>query len=74
MRLWVSCAGDLALSRSIGDFQYKDEHIPPEKQKVTAFPDVAFYERSPDDEVSTQCSDGLAHGPWRLVHMAGIGV
>ena len=27
--------GDLALSRSIGDFQYKDRHLPPERQKVS---------------------------------------
>jgi hypothetical protein len=45
------CTGDLALSRSIGDFQYKDPKLPPERQKVTAFPEVQFYERTPGDEV-----------------------
>lgn len=72
MPLLVSCSGDLALSRSVGDFQYKDEHILPEKQKVTAFPDVSFYERTPDDEVNTHCSDVMALGPWRLVEMVVV--
>jgi Protein phosphatase 2C len=29
--------GDLAVSRALGDFQYKDNNLPPEKCKVSTF-------------------------------------
>jgi hypothetical protein len=28
--------GDLAVSRALGDFQYKDNNLPPEKCKVSS--------------------------------------
>lgn len=42
--------GNLALSRAIGDFDFKRLSIDPEEQIVTAFPDVMEHDISPDDE------------------------
>ncbi|KAI5199514.1 protein phosphatase [Aureobasidium subglaciale] len=43
--------GNLALSRAIGDFEFKKSaDLPPEQQIVTAYPDVTIHDLSDDDE------------------------
>jgi serine/threonine protein phosphatase PrpC len=37
--------GDLAVSRAFGDFSYKQENLPVEKQKVVVVPDTIVYPR-----------------------------
>lgn len=52
--------GNLALSRAIGDFEFKKSaDLPPEAQVVTAFPDVNVHEISDDDEFLVLACDGL---------------
>lgn len=51
--------GNLALSRAIGDFEFKKSaDLPPESQIVTAFPDVSVHEISDDDEFLVVACDG----------------
>lgn len=51
--------GNLALSRAIGDFEFKKSaDLPPEQQIVTAFPDVTIHELSDDDEFLVIACDG----------------
>ena len=51
--------GNLALSRAIGDFEFKKgADLAPEKQIVTAYPDVVMHEISEDDEVLVLACDG----------------
>jgi serine/threonine protein phosphatase PrpC len=53
--------GDLAVSRAIGDFQYKNRvNLPPELQKVTALPDILVYPRDMNkDEFVVVACDGI---------------
>ncbi|GMI23537.1 hypothetical protein TeGR_g179, partial [Tetraparma gracilis] len=52
--------GDLAVSRALGDFQYKDrEDLPAEQQKVTCNPDVTVCARTPEDEFVVLACDGI---------------
>lgn len=52
--------GNLALSRAIGDFEFKKSaDLPPEQQIVTAFPDVTVHEISEDDEFLVIACDGI---------------
>jgi len=52
--------GNLALSRAIGDFEFKKSaDLPPEQQIVTAFPDVTVHETSEDDEFLVIACDGI---------------
>ncbi|KIW70908.1 hypothetical protein PV04_03139 [Phialophora macrospora] len=52
--------GNLALSRAIGDFEFKKSaDLSPEQQIVTAFPDVITHEISPDDEFLVIACDGI---------------
>ncbi|UJO24318.1 uncharacterized protein CLAFUR5_13618 [Fulvia fulva] len=52
--------GNLALSRAIGDFEFKKSaDLPPEQQIVTAFPDVTVHELSDDDEFLVIACDGI---------------
>ncbi|KAK9386270.1 phosphatase 2C-like domain-containing protein [Lipomyces mesembrius] len=52
--------GNLALSRAIGDFDFKKSpDLPPEEQVVTAFPDVIEHESGPDDEFIVIACDGI---------------
>ncbi|WBW75465.1 serine/threonine protein phosphatase PP2C catalytic subunit Ptc2 [Schizosaccharomyces osmophilus] len=52
--------GSLALSRAIGDFEYKKNSLlPPEKQIVTAFPDVVCHTIGPEDEFLVLACDGI---------------
>ena len=51
--------GNLALSRAIGDFEFKKSaDLPPEQQIVTAFPEVTIHETSDDDEFLVVACDG----------------
>lgn len=51
--------GNLALSRALGDFEFKKSaDLSPEQQIVTAFPDVVTHEISPDDEFLVIACDG----------------
>ncbi len=54
--------GNLALSRAIGDFEFKKTpELPPESQVVTAFPDVTIHTISEDDEFLVLACDGQYH-------------
>ncbi|KAI1441497.1 PP2C-domain-containing protein [Annulohypoxylon stygium] len=52
--------GNLALSRAIGDFEFKKSaELAPEQQIVTAFPDVVAHDISDDDEFLVIACDGI---------------
>ncbi|KAI1762624.1 PP2C-domain-containing protein [Hypoxylon sp. FL1150] len=52
--------GNLALSRAIGDFEFKKSaELAPEQQIVTAYPDVVTHEISDDDEFLVIACDGI---------------
>ncbi|KAJ1931155.1 Protein phosphatase 2C 2, partial [Linderina pennispora] len=52
--------GNLALSRAIGDFEFKNNPaLPAEKQIVTADPDVIGHKLSADDEFLVIACDGI---------------
>ncbi|KAJ9661872.1 Protein phosphatase 2C 2 [Coniosporium apollinis] len=52
--------GNLALSRAIGDFEFKKSaDLPPEQQIVTAFPDVTVHDITDDDEFLVVACDGI---------------
>ncbi|KAJ1983695.1 Protein phosphatase 2C 2 [Dimargaris verticillata] len=52
--------GNLALSRAIGDFEFKqNKELPPEKQVVTACPDVLRHTITEDDEFVVVACDGI---------------
>ncbi|KAI1851023.1 hypothetical protein JX265_004555 [Neoarthrinium moseri] len=52
--------GNLALSRAIGDFEFKKSaELAPEQQIVTAYPDVVVHELSDDDEFLVLACDGI---------------
>lgn len=51
--------GNLALSRAIGDFEFKKSaELAPEQQIVTAFPDVTVHDICDDDEFLVVACDG----------------
>ena len=57
---WKRVDGDLAVSRALGDFQYKcRSDLPPEKQKVSCEPDIKIWDRQTSDEVLLLACDGL---------------
>ncbi|RAL00276.1 PP2C family serine/threonine-protein phosphatase [Aspergillus ibericus CBS 121593] len=52
--------GNLALSRAIGDFEFKKSpELSPEQQIVTAYPDVTVHDLSDDDEFLVIACDGI---------------
>lgn len=52
--------GNLALSRAIGDFDFKKrQDRPVEEQMVTALPDIIEHEITPDDEFVILACDGI---------------
>jgi len=52
--------GNLALSRALGDFEFKKKpELPPEEQIVTAYPDVSEHDITPDDEFLVVACDGI---------------
>jgi serine/threonine protein phosphatase PrpC len=57
---WKRVDGDLAVSRALGDFQYKTRpDLPATHQKVTFLPDITVHRRTPQDEVLILACDGL---------------
>ena len=51
--------GNLALSRAIGDFEFKKSaELSPEQQIVTAYPDVIAHTITDDDEFLVIACDG----------------
>lgn len=51
--------GNLALSRAIGDFEFKKSaELAPEQQIVTAYPDVTVHDIHDDDEFLVVACDG----------------
>ena len=51
--------GNLALSRAIGDFEFKKSaELAPEQQIVTAYPDVMVHDLADDDEFLVIACDG----------------
>lgn len=53
--------GNLALSRALGDFEFKKNYaLGPEKQIITADPDVTVHEVSEEDEFIVIACDGSA--------------
>ena len=56
--------GNLALSRAIGDFEFKKSaDLAPEQQIVTAYPDVVVHEITDDDEFLVIACDGKGQAP-----------
>ncbi|KAK1229863.1 Protein phosphatase 2C 2 [Marasmius sp. AFHP31] len=52
--------GNLALSRAIGDFEFKKNYaLTPEKQAITADPDVTVHDRTEEDEFLVLACDGI---------------
>ncbi|KAJ9470881.1 putative protein phosphatase 2C T23F11.1 [Diplonema papillatum] len=52
--------GLLAVSRALGDFDFKQAGgLPARDQAVSACPDVSFHARSPDDQFLVQACDGI---------------
>lgn len=52
--------GNLALSRAIGDFEFKKSaELAPEQQIVTAYPDVVVHDFTDDDEFLVIACDGI---------------
>ncbi|MCJ1313255.1 Protein phosphatase 2C 2 [Agyrium rufum] len=52
--------GNLALSRALGDFEFKKSaDLSPEQQIVTAFPDVITHQITEDDEFLVVACDGI---------------
>jgi serine/threonine protein phosphatase PrpC len=51
--------GVLAVSRSLGDFAFKDPTLPAARQKVTAEPEVRWYRRDATDEILVLACDGV---------------
>ncbi|KAL6297745.1 phosphatase 2C-like domain-containing protein, partial [Sparassis latifolia] len=51
--------GDLAMSRALGDFQYKAKSLPPERQAVTCDPEVVEHQLTEEDEFLVLASDGI---------------
>lgn len=60
--------GNLALSRAIGDFEFKKSaELSPEQQIVTAYPDVTVHEITDDDEFLVIACDGMPNDGSSLV-------
>ena len=61
--------GNLALSRAIGDFEFKKSaELSPEQQIVTAYPDVITHTISDDDEFLVIACDGQQIKPHSLCY------
>jgi serine/threonine protein phosphatase PrpC len=57
---WKRVDGDLAVSRALGDFQYKTRNdLPAVQQKVTFLPDITVHTRTPEDDILLLACDGL---------------
>jgi len=57
---WDRVDGDLAVSRALGDFSYKNRpDLPPKDQKVSCHPDISIHERLPTDDIVLLGCDGV---------------
>lgn len=55
-------AGNLSLSRAIGDFEFKKDYsLEPEKQIITSNPDIMEHAISEEDEFLVIACDGMKH-------------
>lgn len=53
--------GNLALSRAIGDFEFKKNYaLAPERQIITADPDIIMHELTSEDEFLVLACDGAS--------------
>jgi protein phosphatase 2C family protein 2/3 len=58
--MWSCHAGNLALSRALGDFDFKQSTtLDPEQQIVTADPDITVHTATPEDEFVVIACDGI---------------
>lgn len=68
--------GNLALSRAIGDFEFKKSaDLSPENQIVTAFPDVEVHDLTDEDEFLVLACDGKSRAErwsWRKTHISQV--
>ena len=52
--------GELAMSRALGDFRYKQaKHVDISHQAVTCVPEITFHRRSPGDDLLVLACDGV---------------
>lgn len=52
--------GELAMSRALGDFQYKNnKNLPQTEQLVICIPDISIHERRKEDEFLIVACDGI---------------
>lgn len=51
--------GELAMSRALGDFQYKNKALPVSEQIITCIPDIAIHKRSSLDKLVVLACDGI---------------
>lgn len=56
---WNRVDGELAVSRALGDFGYKNIELQPHKQKITCCPDITVHERTEEDDLLLLACDGL---------------
>lgn len=57
---WNRVDGDLAVSRALGDFSYKNRpDLPAPQQKISPEPDIEIHERTDGDDVLLLACDGL---------------
>jgi len=56
---WNRVDGDLAVSRALGDFGYKNTELLPKNQKISPYPDINVHERTAQDDVLLLACDGL---------------
>lgn len=60
-RLITTYSGNLALSRAIGDFEFKKNvNLSPEEQVITADPDITEHKLAEEDEFLVLACDGTA--------------
>lgn len=59
---WKRVDGDLAVSRALGDFYYKNRpDLPPEEQKVTACPEIQYVRGKKESRIAF-CDHGALSG------------
>ena len=52
--------GELAMSRALGDYQYKqNEGLGTSEQMVSCYPDISVYVRKDEDDVMVLACDGI---------------
>ena len=65
--------GNLALSRAIGDFEFKKSaELSPENQIVTAYPDVEEHDLTDEDEFLVLACDGELNSASQLPPLTSI--